>query len=215
MSARCTGEPISWLRLEGYHLGQLEDADRARVAEHLAACPACAECVKRLEADDAKPLAPMKVVPLRRRRLGWAAGALAAAAALALVVRAQLPDSGASRVKGSEVAFSLVRDDGQRIDGTDGVFRDGDAFEALVTCAPPSRAHFDLVVYDAKGASFPLEAPLDFSCGNSRRLPGAFRLVGAEPQRVCLVWSETAPDRRALAAGAPPTALCKQLTPSR
>ena len=40
---RCIGEPVSWLRLEGYVLDELPPGQRVAVADHLRACPACAE----------------------------------------------------------------------------------------------------------------------------------------------------------------------------
>src|SRR6476619_6611196 len=104
----CISEPISWLRLERYHLGQLDAAERARVAEHLLACPACGACLAHLAAGDAVALPPLKVVPLRPwARLRPTLGALAAAAALLVVSRAALPLGGelGTRVKGAEVAF--------------------------------------------------------------------------------------------------------------
>jgi hypothetical protein len=56
MSARCVGEPVSWLRLERLRLGELVDPERTRVVEHLAACAACAACLARIEADEAVEL---------------------------------------------------------------------------------------------------------------------------------------------------------------
>jgi len=219
MTARCIAEPISWLKLEGYHLGQLEAAERARVAEHVAACPVCGDCLRSIVEDDARPLPPLNVVrlPLHRRRPELLT--LAAAAALLLVARALLPmdDSGSGdRMKGTDVALSLVRGDGARVDGDEGIFRDRDVFEARVTCAPPSKLHFDLVVWDSKGASFPLSAPPVFECGNQRPLPGAFRLTGDEAQTVCLVWEAGPVDRRALAAALPAgeRVRCKKLLPA-
>ena len=45
MSGRCIGEPVSWLRLERLHLGEISGPERARIEEHLAACRACAACL--------------------------------------------------------------------------------------------------------------------------------------------------------------------------
>ncbi|HEY6463617.1 MAG TPA: hypothetical protein VIY73_25790, partial [Polyangiaceae bacterium] len=100
------------------------------------------------------------------------------------------------------VAFSLVRDDGVRIDGVEGTFRDGDRFRAIVTCPPGAGMSFDLVVYDRGGASFPLLPAADFGCGNEVPLPGAFRLTGRDDENVCLVWgAHDALKRDALAQG--------------
>jgi hypothetical protein len=150
-----------------------------------------------------------------------AVGSLAAAAALVLSLRGSKPaatlaqsDPGGNRVKGDAMAFSLVRDDGERIPGTEGVYRDGDRFEAIVTCPPGGNVEFDLVVHDVGGASFPLEHARELACGNEVRLPGAFRLTGDAEETVCLVWSEGAPpDREELASRgkSDDRALCKVL----
>jgi hypothetical protein len=232
MSARCIGEPISWLRLERYHLGEGDAAERASVAEHLAACGACAACLARIEADGAvavPPLAaPERAQPApsaRGRRVALLTGGLALAAAVALLVASRpkprdgdvpgdVPPTG-SRVKGDGVAFALVRDDSERIVEAGGAFHDGDRFKALVTCPPAMTASFDLVVYDATGAAFPLAPAAGVACGNDVALPGAFRLTGSSDETVCLAWStDGGVDRNALSLGEPPpgsSALCKRL----
>ena len=50
-------------------------------------------------------------------------------------------------MKGDAIAFTLVRDDDERIAGDAGVYRDGDRFKALVTCPPGRSVAFDVVVY--------------------------------------------------------------------
>ncbi|MCA9667644.1 MAG: zf-HC2 domain-containing protein [Myxococcales bacterium] len=42
---RCVETPVSWLRLERYHLGELDGAERARVETHLERCPVCRDCL--------------------------------------------------------------------------------------------------------------------------------------------------------------------------
>ena len=222
MTARCVDEPVSWLRLEQYQLGEVDREERASIAAHLASCQACAACLAGIERDDAIELAPLPTsheAPARRLRSRerlWAVGAGAmalAAAAILGVGRAwrhgsAVDPGGAARVKGDAVAFSLVRDDDERIDDVRGVFRDGDRFKAIVTCPPKATATFDLVVYDASGASFPLRRAL-VACGNGVPLPGAFRLSGSAEETVCLVWGW---ERDALRAAAPSErALCKRL----
>jgi hypothetical protein len=235
MTARCTNEPVSWLRLERYHLGEVDDAERARIASHLASCAACAACLASIEKDDAVLLAPL---PPRlhggqggRGRLvaftATAAALALAAAALLGVGRGWLPGhapeepsrgSTASRVKGNAIAFTLVRDDDERIAEAGGIYRDGDRFKALVTCPPGASLAFDLVVFDAQGAAFPLSPASGFACGNDAPLPGAFRLTGNENETVCLVWSEDGqPDRSAIATGRAALgerSLCKTLAAS-
>jgi len=226
MTARCVDQPVSWLRLERYRLGEVDDAERASIAAHLAACAACAACLASVEADDAATLPPLPVSRTARpgglgsrARLGAvSAGALALAAAVLLGVGAGwrgargVDPGSAAGVKGDAVAFSLVRDDDARIDEAVGAFRDGDRFKALVTCPPSMGDSFDLVVYDASGASFPLSRA-HVACGNGVPLPGAFRLSGSREETVCLTWGT---ERDPLRAGPPADrALCKRLTASQ
>jgi hypothetical protein len=211
MSADCTGQPISWLRLERYHLGELSASERDSIAEHLRACRACSGCVERIEHDVTSALPPLPAATTRKRvaRLRWMlpggiVGTLAAAAAFILSLQrpaaTPAPRTGV-RVKGDAIAFSLVRDDGARIDGPDGAYRSGDRLKVLLTC-PPGRVNlnFDVVVYDSGGASFPLAPAGTFACGNDRAVPGAFLLTGSDDETVCLVWNAgAAVDRGRLA----------------
>lgn len=222
MTARCIDEPVSWLRLEQYQLGEVDREERASIAAHLASCQACAACLAGIERDDAIELAPLPTsheAPARRLRSRerlWTVGAGAVALAAAAILGvggawrhgSAVDPGGAARVKGDAVAFSLVRDDDERIDDVRGVFRDGDRFKAIVTCPPSTTATFDLAVYDASGASFPLPRA-QVTCGNGVPLPGAFRLSGSAEETVCLVWGW---ERDTLRAAAPSErALCKRL----
>jgi anti-sigma factor RsiW len=223
---KCISEPVSWLRLERYALGESGEADRGAIAEHLAACGACRACFERIEADAKADLPPLPAPKRARRdrvvRIGAAAGAALALAAAAIlgVGRWNAPSAESSRVrvKGDGVAFSLVRDDDQLIAEAGGVFRASDRFKALVTCPPEMRARFDVVVFEGGGATFPLESPSDFACGNDVPLPGAFRITGSEPARVCLVWGDQPIDRAMLShqrdESALPRAVCKVLQPA-
>jgi hypothetical protein len=223
MTTKCTGVPVSWLRLERYRLGELPEDQRREVAEHLGSCAACAACAARIEADEAMELPP-RVVHAPARRVGRVfaiAGTLAAAAAVALAFGhawrggpAEVA-SETSRVKGGSVAFVLVRDDGERVTEDHGAFRDGDRFKAVVTCPPSMAARFDVAVFDADGAAFPLDAGDTLACGNEVPLPGAFRLTGEADEKVCLVWSEDGlVDRSALMRARRPDvgrSMCKEM----
>jgi hypothetical protein len=237
-AARCTSEPISWLRLERYHLGEIRVEERVAIEQHLAACPACAACLERIEQDEAVALpalparAPAKVVRMRWPVQAVAVvGTLAAAAAVVLAIRGAHPVDGerptlpGTRVKGDAIAFTLVRDDAGRIEGTEGTYREHDRFKAIVTCPASMSAAggaFDVVVYDTSGVSFPLEPAGAIACGNEVPIPGAFRLTGPGDETVCLVWDASgAVDRGRLASAtrAPGTAggtdsltLCKKLS---
>ncbi len=107
-----------------------------------------------------------------------------------------LVEPSGSAVKGGELTFTFVRDDGTHIlaadddDDEHAVFRDGDRFKVLVTCPPTERAVFDVLVLDEAGVSFPLGQPQALECGNEVPLRGAFRLTGATDEEVCVAWSE-------------------------
>jgi anti-sigma factor RsiW len=227
--SRCVSEPVSWLRLERYALGEGSTEERSAVAGHLAACEACRACFEKIDADAKTALPPLDLRPPRRSRRAYlvraaaATGAGLALAAAAIVGVGRIgSDGGASgtsgRTKGDAIAFSLVRDDDQLIAEAGGTFRERDRFKALVTCPPGMRARFEVVVFDATGASFPLEVPADLPCGNDVPIPGAFRVTGAQPVHVCLAWGEAPLDRgllsRATDESALPRAVCKVLQPA-
>jgi len=220
-AARCTGEPISWLRLERYHLGEIGADERAGIERHLAACAACAACLERIVQDESVALPALPAMSVTKPegavvvRPRWpvqavaVVGTLAAAAAVVLAIRGAHPTGGEhptlpdTRVKGDAIAFSLVRDDGERIEGTSGAYRERDRFKAVVTCPPNAGGAFDVVVYDVGGASFPLAPVEGLVCGNEVPLPGAFRLTGPGDETVCLVWSRAGTvDRGMLASRA-------------
>jgi hypothetical protein len=238
MIVRCTDEPISWLRLERYHLGELDEAERAQIASHLARCAACEQCLARVKQDDATALSPLPTVLAKReerrfsrwsRRATYGVGGLALAASLLVGLRIHLNQGhvgelvGENGVKSAgEVSFSLVRDDDERdrIQDSAGVYHDGERFKAVVTCTPSGRVSFDLVVFDAQGVSFPLAAAGLFACVNEMPLPGAFRLTGHDDETVCLVWTEdSVPDRKKLSSTTADAlgehSLCKHLTAAR
>jgi len=224
----CIGEPVSWLRLERYHLGEVDGDERRPIADHLAACVACSACLARIREDDATPLPSMGAArPTGGRGLTLLPGgalaslaALAAAAALVLGLRgsgtSEVPARGTApmaRIKGGAVAFSLVRDDGERVEGSLGVYRDGDRFKAIVTCPPGGGVGFDVVVREGARESFPLPPAVDLTCGNEVPLPGAFQLTGSADETVCLVWNETGVvDRSANAQVGDRPSLCKRLS---
>jgi hypothetical protein len=63
MSALCIGEPVSWLRLEQYVLGELPDDDRPYVQRHIESCPVCGEALEFLrKRDGAAPLPALALV---------------------------------------------------------------------------------------------------------------------------------------------------------
>ena len=162
-----------------------------------------------------------------RRWLAWSAStasALAIAAAALLMLRPV--DRGADervpparfRTKGGDVAIELVRRHGAGLAHDTDVFADGDAFKVLVTCPPPLAPHFDVVVYQAGRAHFPLVSGSIESCGNRRTLAGAFSLDGADDALVCVALdAQRRPSRAELRNGPsalPKLSVCTRVRPS-
>jgi hypothetical protein len=198
----CIGEPVSWLALERAALGESDGA----VAAHLAACAACRDCLDRLRAD-VVVLPPLRVEAVRPRARWWRFGIAGLGAALAAAVLAIVlippgdhgrPDQVAAErvahVKGvGDVVVGVVRDRAGAIAEDATVFRAGDRWKVVVTCAAPADAWLDVAVVDDTGAAYPVAAA-HVACGNRVVVPGAFELTGARPNRVCAI----------AAAGAPP-----------
>lgn len=193
-ASRCTAEPISWLQLEELALGALDPASRGAVEAHLAGCAACRAARDHIEADSARPLAPLPDLVLARarrrapRRVLVAAATLAAAAALLLLVRGRAPGPSPDRAgaKGGELAVGLVRDRGGELAFDPIGFRPGDRFKVLVTCASAGEVDVDVAVHQAGSLDHPIERAR-IRCGNQVPLPGAFRLTGDQPAAVCAV----------------------------
>lgn len=200
--------PVSWLLLERYQLGEVSAAERARVAAHVDACPACRADLDGLASDD-RPLPPLpEVAPARTRwPLAWA-GLAAAAAAIILLVALWAPwrpVGGAGippariQVKGGELALTLIRERDGATSENPSRYLDGDRFRIELTC-PPGELHWDVVVFQADQAHFPYSPRGPTACGNRVGLPGAFRLTGSGPVTVCALVGAEPPARSDLVA---------------
>jgi hypothetical protein len=189
----CTGEPVSWLRLERFALGAPDPA----IASHLVGCPACTRCLDQIRAD-VVALPPLVVPasaprPLRRRWLAPAVTAAAAALVLLVVVvrsRPAPPDALARTtigVKGiGEVTLELVRERAGAIRFDAASYAPGDRWKVVVSCPPSASAWIDVSVDDGVTTDHPLGLlPTQVACGNRVVVPGAFTITGARPNRVC------------------------------
>lgn len=216
----CVSEPVSWLRLERYALGELSGAAATAVREHLAACPACEACFARIGAD-AHALPPLPARPAPRKfwtwpRLAWMGGMLATAAILLLVLRPRGAATPAvatldERVKGgsSEIAIALVRERAGAITAEAATFVAEDRIAVRVTCGA-GEVFADVVVFQRGEASFPLP-PARIRCANNVAVPGAFTITGGDAQ-VCVAVDPTkAPDRPAVTAAGPGALVCRDL----
>lgn len=196
----CSSTPISWLRLEQYQLGDLDDDARSATRDHLATCEACRATWEQIAEDD-RPLPqprelPVRaVVPLPRRTRRWqATGAAALAAAAAWLLFARPPATmmhETNRTKGAAETWTLVREDGASFSEEDVTYRDGDRFRVRFTCSRSSPIDVDLAVFgsSAHEPAFPI-APQAVACGNDMDLRGAFRVSGEPRARICLLWNE-------------------------
>ncbi|HEY3803764.1 MAG TPA: hypothetical protein VGL61_14215 [Kofleriaceae bacterium] len=189
----CIGEPISWLRLERHAL-----APDAAIAEHVAACAACRQCLDEI-ARDVVALPPLAVPERRRWSLRWLRIALPAlaAAAIAIVVLRPKPEPRPrgellAGVKGvGDVAVSLVRERAGAIAEDAATFSPGDRWKVVITCASASGAWIDVAVTEAgsSAADHPI-APVHVACGNGVAIPGAFEVTGTRTNEICVrVWA--------------------------
>lgn len=226
--------PISWLLLERHHLGELDANEALAVATHVRGCSPCQALFDRIAADD-RALPPLELAPprvhraqpkgpwyaTRARTTAIAAGlALAAGVVLTIGRNRAIEDAPVpiARSKGNDISLTLVREDEGVVAETGGVYRDGERFKALMSCAPGTKASFDLAVFERGEVSFPLAAPSELECGNAVPFAGAFRVTGRERMIVCLVWqTEGALDRELLRRTAPDllrNARCTPLEPT-
>ena len=223
----CT--PISWLRLERYHLGELPSDAVKVIAAHLASCERCRSCLDRIqnEAPDELPALPAKPAMrprrtwfLQWRALGFATSALALA--LFVLLRPAGHEWRPARVfhaKGGDVALDLVREREGSVAMAPTSFAEQDRFKAFVTCPPPMRLFADLVVFQEHQPSFPGQ-PEVIVCGNRVPYPQAFRITGHSPATVCVVVDGSRPPSRERLASAKPddlgaTGACLSVDPAR
>ncbi len=200
-------EPISWLRLEHYHIGELPPDQHSQVQAHLDGCPHCRGMLAEIE-EDARTLPPLPLPDAsptqpwyRRLHLLFPAVAgpvLVAALALILVLPPttdpELPDARVA-YKGGELAIDLVRDRAGVIRPSPKAYQDGDRFSVQIT-TPPGEHAWDLVVLQEGQAFFPLE-PGTTPGGNSVTV-GAFELTGPGAASVCVMVGDGRIDRGTL-----------------
>jgi uncharacterized protein YbaR (Trm112 family) len=160
------------------------------VRDHVAACPACRQCLDAIERDVVA--LPVLVVPQKRRWWPFALPAVAAAAAVAAVLFVLRPrepsEEGVAHVKGiGEVVLDVVRDRSGTVREDVRTFLPGDRWKVIVTCPPTKTVNLEVAIREDGGerADHPL-APARIACGNRIVLPGAFELTGQRPHRVCV-----------------------------
>ncbi len=194
MNPRCTGEPISWLQLERFALGELPPEPAARVQQHLQACPLCARCLAEIRGVDQPPLPPLPAAGRAERRAltshRWRWFALAGASALAAATWLVLPLPArppGTRSKGVDVVLTLVRERRGAIQEDPAGFQPNDRFKALVTCPPGRAVAWALVSFQDGLAAAPVASGGGLPCGNRVPLPASFRLTGNTGTAVCFL----------------------------
>jgi hypothetical protein len=207
-------EPVSWLRLELYRLGELAPDDAEAVERAIRTDLQTRECFEStagpvrlnprpevpVDGDVPAPTLPPGV-PRRLRdalRSPWPTLVFATAAAFVLygsMRSATQPDGAPSsrfRVKGGEVAIELVRERRGVVSEGPVSFAEGDRFKVRLTCPPSMTDTFEVLVIQEQDVSRPL-APLGaVACGNGVPLAGAFSLTGSVPSSVCVAWGRAA-----------------------
>lgn len=196
-------EPLSWLLLERYALGELSPDERKDVEARLARSEVDRACLAEIMADQSElpPLASVSTITSARARkrpwLAWSAAVCAAAAALVLVLQKPARDDLDEHVKGADVALRLISDR-QGDDPTQ--FSAGERFKVQVTCPPKLSGSLRLIVAQGTELFEPLARDASFRCGNLAPWPGAFALDGSGAADVCVYWGTSAkPDAAELA----------------
>ena len=229
MSARCTAEAVSWLRLELYHLGELSEAERRQIHEHLAVCWACQECLSLIE-QDCRALPPLPVPrvekeprwwrwwPRRWPRPAWPQlsrpwampAALATGLAMLFLLTAVLREGDRQEIprqsiihKGGELSLILLRERRKDVVENPRSYAEGDRFQLLLTYPGPEPVHWEVLLFQGEEIHFPYESSAPLRCGNRVPLPGAFSLTGSEPTVICVVVGEEIPNRERLTEMSP------------
>ena len=197
--------PISWLRLERYHLGEAGADERRHIEARLADCETTRARLDQIRADH-RPMpalpspAPAAATPSSSR--WWLTAAppvLALAAAVLLFVlpprttpEADIPPSRILTRGGEEIAIGLTRLRGGQADASPEGFLPGDRFSVRLTC-PPGERSWGVAVFQGGERYTPLASGQAVTCGNNVSLPGAFALDGEEDVLVCAALSAEVP----------------------
>ena len=213
MNGTCIGEPISWLKLELYELGELKDRDLQAVEEHLEHCDACSSRLALIRSDK-RSLPPLPetdrtvVLPALRRMRGFRRAVMTlpflAAAAMALVTllpakpHKSNPFSGKVRWKGGELALMLVREHLGAVQESPRRFSPGDRFMIRLTCPPDASVIWDVAVFQGGEVYFPYQPSAAIGCGNLVPLPGGFTLDGDRDAMVCVFTDTEGIDRQTI-----------------
>ena len=211
-------EPLSWLTLERYALGELSAAERALVEQRLASSAQDRQCLDVIRSDQTV-MPPLPVVPLRAKKKSarlpvWGSLLAAAAALLLMVLRPDQTDepgeiTPSRATKGGDVSIVLAS---ERQGAGARTFATGERFKVLVTCPLTFATPLRVLVFQ-DGQRFEPLPQARLTCGNLVPWPGAFELDGAGDVEVCATWSAAAPSARSVRELGPDAA-CVRLKPA-
>ncbi|MCP4678585.1 MAG: hypothetical protein GY854_24350 [Deltaproteobacteria bacterium] len=229
----CISQPISWLALEQYHLGDVNETEQQQIEHHLDRCPVCTADYDKLTVDTRtlKPLPELRerrdYLALLKSRPAVAATALLAAAALFVVIlgvpfeKKRTGSIRPSRVafKGGDLALMIARERNGLVMENPSRFAEGDSFRLFLTHPLSEPARWDVVVWQGEEIYFPFTDRPVIPSGNRVPVPGAFRLTESLPVNICLMIGDDIPSREALerdpTSALPEATVCVQLETSR
>lgn len=209
-------EPISWLQLERYALGELPPSERQAIEARLAESADDRACLQEILTDRTELPELPRIVPRRtvaRRNIALALGtALAAAASVTLLLlqRESLESvRSLGGAKGGEIALSLQSERGLEQPSS---FSQGERFKLFVTCPPQFSRALSVLVFQGGERFEPLGGARQLACGNLVPWPGAFALDGREPATICVTWAR-APGGATQPGELGDEAACRELAP--
>lgn len=184
--------PISWPRLERYHLGDVDPVERDAIDRLLKTCAISRQRLQTIRADVAPmpALPPLPSPPAKaandNRAWRWLGGlaALAVAAFIAIRIASPSPAPQTLWVRGGELSINLVRERDGEISMAPRTAHTGDRFQVRLTCPPGERTVAVSVAQN--GTRYrPFGQAVSVTCGNRIPLPGSFTLDSPGGIEVC------------------------------
>ncbi|MCP4605059.1 MAG: hypothetical protein GY847_31805 [Proteobacteria bacterium] len=225
----CVSQPISWLALEQYRLGDLSKVAQQEIQGHLDQCTTCKANLEHLDTDT-RLLKPPSVLTLKKPRQYLlhsrpaiaASVAFAAAALLLIVFKWGLEEPKQYTIrpnriafKGGEFAMMIARERNGRVKENPTHFAPGDNFSLFVTHPLPEATNWDVVIWQGDDVFFPVSDRPPLPGGNLVPIPQAFRLTGFTPVTICLMIGDQIPNRSKLRQNLqkelPEATVCSQL----